>query len=58
MMPRYKTLDVKQSEEALAEIKGLEAIIVDDRLSAIVAGKLRIYASKDVLVISRQEPAP
>ena len=31
-MPRYKTLNTKQAEEAVAEVKGLEALIVDDKL--------------------------
>lgn len=54
-MPRYKTLSSEEAEAAVAKVDGLEPLVVDGKLQAIIVGTLRIYPNKDTLVVSQQE---
>ena len=56
-MARYVTLEVEAAALAV-EKAGFEPLIVDGKLMAVIAGPLRIYASKDQIVVSQQEPKP
>ena len=53
-MARYKTLDVEAAAAAV-EKAGFEPLIIDGKLMAVIAGPLRIYSSKDQIVVSAQE---
>ena len=56
-MARYRTLEiVDEIAQAITSIDGLEPIIVDGVLTGIIAGTLRVYAIKDKLHVSAQEP--
>ena len=55
-MPRYRTLNADEGANAVARIKDFEPLVIDGKLMAIIAGPLRIYANKDVLVVSEKEP--
>lgn len=54
-MARFKTLHGEDAANAVNKIEGLEAVIVDGQLMAVIAGPLRIYANKDKLIVSEQE---
>ncbi len=53
-MARYKTLEVEAAAAAV-EKAGFEPLIIDGKLMAVIAGPLRIYSSKDQIVVSAQE---
>jgi hypothetical protein len=55
---RYKTLNPEEAADAIDSLEGLEAIVADGKLSAIIAGRFRIYPLKDVLVVSKLEAKP
>ena len=54
-MASYKTLTVNDAAAALTATKDFEPLIVDGKLVAIIAGPLRIYASKEGLLIGKLE---
>lgn len=56
-MARYRTLEVEAAALAVEEA-GFEPLIVDGKLMAVIAGPLRIYASKDQIIVSEQQEAP
>jgi len=54
-MASYRTLKDDEAAKAVELVEGFEALVVDGKLTAIIAGPLRIYADKGSLVISQQE---
>lgn len=55
-MASYKTLTGEEAAQAI-ERAGMEPLLVDGKLVAIISGPLRIYANKDQIVVSEQEPS-
>ena len=56
-MARYATLESAEAEKALLA-KGLEPLVVDGKLVAVIADDLRIYVSKSAIAVSQKEPTP
>lgn len=54
MMARYKTLDLEAAAKAV-EDAGFEPLIVDGKFVAVIVGNLRIYPSKEQIVVSQLE---
>lgn len=54
-MPRYKTLGAGDAEKAIEQVAGLEPLVIDGKLMAVIVRPLRIYAQKDGLIVSERE---
>lgn len=56
-MARYVTLETEAAASAV-EKAGFEPLIVDNKFVAVIVGALRIYANKDLIVVSQCQQGP